>query len=60
MPPQKITPVFTSPPRDSLPNTIEIVAAPFHPSLYIQLNTPLMQLVIYDGLVSGQAWDQLN
>jgi hypothetical protein len=37
--PQKITPVFTSSPRDSHPNTIKNVTAPLYPSLYIQPNT---------------------
>jgi hypothetical protein len=40
-PPPKTTPVFTSPLCDSHPNTIKIVTAPFHPSVYIQPNTPL-------------------
>jgi hypothetical protein len=38
---QKITSVFTLPPLDFLPNTIKTVTVPFHPSLYIQPNTPL-------------------
>jgi hypothetical protein len=37
-PPSKTTRVFTLSPRDSHPNTIETVAAPFHPSMYIQPN----------------------
>jgi hypothetical protein len=39
-PPPKTTPVFTSPLRDSHPNTIETVATFFHPFMYIQPNTP--------------------
>jgi hypothetical protein len=42
--PPKITPVFTSPTRDSHPNTIETVTTSFHPSLYIQPNTPYVSI----------------
>jgi hypothetical protein len=37
----KIAPVFTLPPCDPHPNIIENVVVPFHPSLFIQPNTPL-------------------
>jgi hypothetical protein len=38
----KITPVFTSSPLDSQPNTIENVATLFHPFLYIQPNAQFL------------------
>jgi hypothetical protein len=37
-------------PRDSHPNTIENVAVPFHPSLYVQPNTPLFGLPFCHGI----------
>jgi hypothetical protein len=41
-PPQKNTSVFTSSLRDSHLNTIKNMLVPFHPTLYIQSNTPLL------------------
>jgi hypothetical protein len=41
MPPQKTTPVSISPLHGSHPNIIETVAVSYHPTMYIQPNTPL-------------------
>jgi hypothetical protein len=45
-PPQKTNPRFTSSLRDFHLNTREILAAPFHPFMYIQPNTPKAHLIV--------------